>query len=503
MQHNPLSKVFVVCSLIMVMMLFSSSPAPVDAQEPAAGSEAAESAVPFPLPQGTAFTYQGHLANADGPVTASCDMTFQLFHALINPPIIVTPQYQPLSEPQTKEDIAVVQGVFSVILDFGGSFGRTARWMNITVDCGSGAVELGLQPVYTVPVAIYAQNIPSHNHLGVTWDGSEALTIQGNVGDPALAPLVLSNSHANGDGLRVLAAGRNGLQVVSAGKAGLDIVGAGTTGVFIASAGNSGVYVAEAGGHGVYATTTSAADYGGQFNNNANGGVGLYARGGDGNTPDLVLAGNNEQEAGDNGRIASDPQFPSSDIFLTSNDAVVVTLDSDGQGDDASDFEVRDTNGATLFRVNEGGTTSVKVLAITGGDLAEPFEIVGAGAIEPGMVVAIDPDHPGQMRLATVAYDRTVAGVISGAGGIEAGVLMYKEGATPGSHPVALSGRVYVYADASHAPIAPGDLLTTSAIPGHAMKVTDHARAQGAILGKAMSRLEAGTGLVLVLVTLQ
>jgi hypothetical protein len=35
------------------------------------------------------------------------------------------------------------------------------------------------------------------------------------------------------------------------------------------------------------------------------------------------------------------------------------------------------------------------------------------------------------------------------------------------------------------------------------MKVTDPARAQGAILGKAMSSLRQGEGSVLVLVTLQ
>jgi hypothetical protein len=35
------------------------------------------------------------------------------------------------------------------------------------------------------------------------------------------------------------------------------------------------------------------------------------------------------------------------------------------------------------------------------------------------------------------------------------------------------------------------------------MKVTDPARAHGAILGKAMTKLERGRGLVLVLVTLQ
>jgi hypothetical protein len=35
------------------------------------------------------------------------------------------------------------------------------------------------------------------------------------------------------------------------------------------------------------------------------------------------------------------------------------------------------------------------------------------------------------------------------------------------------------------------------------MKVTDHQKAQGAVLGKAMTALEKGKGLVLVLVTLQ
>jgi hypothetical protein len=35
------------------------------------------------------------------------------------------------------------------------------------------------------------------------------------------------------------------------------------------------------------------------------------------------------------------------------------------------------------------------------------------------------------------------------------------------------------------------------------MKVSEHTRSQGAILGKAMSALNEGTGLVLVLVTLQ
>jgi len=72
-----------------------------------------------------------------------------------------------------------------------------------------------------------------------------------------------------------------------------------------------------------------------------------------------------------------------------------------------------------------------------------------------------------------------------------------------GQHPVALSGRVYCWVDATQGAIEPGDLLTTSNTPGHAMKATDAAKAQGAIIGKAMTGLKEGKGLALVLVTLQ
>jgi hypothetical protein len=68
---------------------------------------------------------------------------------------------------------------------------------------------------------------------------------------------------------------------------------------------------------------------------------------------------------------------------------------------------------------------------------------------------------------------------------------------------VALTGRVYCLVDADRGGIAPGDLITTSDTPGHGMKVADHTRAQGAIVGKAMTGLESGRGLVLVLVSLQ
>ena len=157
-------------------------------------------------------------------------------------------------------------------------------------------------------------------------------------------------------------------------------------------------------------------------------------------------------------------------------------------------------------KLEVAGMTKTNVLQIVGGaDLSEKFEVTATEKqIEAGSGGAIDPLNSGTLVVCARAYDRRVAGVISGAGGVQPGMLMGQSGTlADGDHPVALSGRVYVWADASNGAIMPGDLLTTSNRPGHAMKVTDHGKAQGAILGKAMTSLDTGRGLVLVLVTLQ
>jgi hypothetical protein len=144
-------------------------------------------------------------------------------------------------------------------------------------------------------------------------------------------------------------------------------------------------------------------------------------------------------------------------------------------------------------------------ISIEGGsDLAEPFKVsqVKQPVVE-GDVVVIDDANPGQLTLTDQPYDTRVAGVVSGANGIHPGIQMQQQGVLDGGKNVALTGRVYVRADTSNGPIHPGNMLTTSGTPGRAMRVTDHARAQGAILGKAMTRLDEGQGMVLVLVTLQ
>jgi hypothetical protein len=151
------------------------------------------------------------------------------------------------------------------------------------------------------------------------------------------------------------------------------------------------------------------------------------------------------------------------------------------------------------------GTVSAQVVEITGGsDFSEKFDI-NATALEPGMIVSIDPKNPGQLTLCESAHDKKVAGIVSGAGGVKPGMLMGQAGSiADGKHPVALTGRVFCWVDAdANGAIEPGDMLTTSSTAGHGMKVTDHSRSTGAVVGKAMTPLAKGKGLVLVLVNLQ
>jgi hypothetical protein len=134
-------------------------------------------------------------------------------------------------------------------------------------------------------------------------------------------------------------------------------------------------------------------------------------------------------------------------------------------------------------------------------DYAEGFNVSKGAKIKPGDVLIIDPDNSGKLMLSKMPYDTRVAGIVAGAKGLGSGVRL---GGEQFDQDVALAGRVYCNVDATEAGVEPGDLLTTSGTPGYAMKSTDYGRAQGAILGKAMQKLERGQkGQILVLVTLQ
>lgn len=156
----------------------------------------------------------------------------------------------------------------------------------------------------------------------------------------------------------------------------------------------------------------------------------------------------------------------------------------------------------------KGRITCDEIRLKGGADFAEYFDVTTNdnmdGMVEPGTIVSIDPSNPGKLLPCSEAYDIKVAGVISGANGVDPGMVMGHDNTiASGDYPVALSGRVYVKADNSNGTIKPGDLLTTSSKTGYAMKVKSMKKAKGAIIGKAMTGLDEEDGLVLVLISLQ
>jgi len=167
-----------------------------------------------------------------------------------------------------------------------------------------------------------------------------------------------------------------------------------------------------------------------------------------------------------------------------------------GAEDNDGDIAILNSDGDTTIHLDgESGD-----IILQNADTAEDFEVADEAAA-PGMVMVLD--DAGRLHRSTGAYDRRVAGVISGAGAYRPGIIL---GRTPdGGHklPLALNGRVYCNVDATYGPIAVGDLLTTSQTPGHAMKAQDPMQAFGAVIGKALQSLEAGTGMIPILVALQ
>lgn len=138
---------------------------------------------------------------------------------------------------------------------------------------------------------------------------------------------------------------------------------------------------------------------------------------------------------------------------------------------------------------------------ILGADCAEEFDVVATEEIEPGTVMVLD-EH-GALRPSQQAYDKKVAGVISGAGSYRPGIILDKKESSEERMPVALVGKVYCKVDAQNAPIEVGDLLTTSPTLGHAMKADDPFKAFGSVIGKALRPLEAGRGMIPILIALQ
>jgi hypothetical protein len=140
-------------------------------------------------------------------------------------------------------------------------------------------------------------------------------------------------------------------------------------------------------------------------------------------------------------------------------------------------------------------------IQLTNADCAEDFDIAATEHIEPGTVMVLGQD--GTLHQSQTAYDKRVVGVVSGAGSYQPGIVLDRQECSRPRKPIALIGKVFCKVDAQYGAIEIGDLLTTSSTPGHSMKAADPVKAFGSVIGKALSPLSEGKGLIPVLIALQ
>jgi hypothetical protein len=137
---------------------------------------------------------------------------------------------------------------------------------------------------------------------------------------------------------------------------------------------------------------------------------------------------------------------------------------------------------------------------VSGSDFAEALP--ARGAYGPGDVLCASTSHPGHVVRSTHARDRALIGVYSTRpavlGADKGGITRVGKNDVP----VAITGIVPVKATAQNGPIRPGDLLTSSPLPGRAMNAGRNP-AIGTVLGKALGVLEHGYGTVKMLVMLR
>lgn len=141
---------------------------------------------------------------------------------------------------------------------------------------------------------------------------------------------------------------------------------------------------------------------------------------------------------------------------------------------------------------------------VCGGDYAESVDVMGSRTkYEPGDLLVIDPNDPGRFLKSAEAYSTLVAGIYSTKPGTvgRRETTYAKTDTTP--VPMAMMGIVPTKVSTENGAIKTGDLLVTSSTLGYAMKGTDRSRLTGAVVGKALGSLDAGTGVIEVLVTLQ
>ncbi len=405
---------------------------------------------------GTVFTYQGNLTDGGSPANGQYDFEFKLFDdasggAQIGSPIV-------------KDNVDVTDGFFSVELDFGSVFNGQALYLEIGVRPGAsgGAFNLftGRQELTPTPYALGLRP-------GAVIEGSGTLLSAISTGGGPNPAAVYGESNSN--------SGRGVFGKASA-----------------TSGSNSGVRgettSTNGGAIGVYglAISSSAAGSGVKGQNNGVDGYGVWGQGGSGATGVLGQAHSATKHG----------------VWAYNSGAGVALRAENDSGNIIEAWDMSPVN-RRFYVSNAGDVVADAAYSSAGADFAEVLP--AAAGLEPAEVLVIGPD--GKLTRSSRPFQTNVVGVYSTKPGFVGG--SGPDSDLTGKIPLAVVGIVPVKASAENGAIHPGDSLTSSATPGHAMRADSITvdgitfYPSGVIIGKALENLDKGSGVIQMLVILQ
>jgi hypothetical protein len=402
---------------------------------------------------------------------------------------------------EVQKGVAVEGGAFELALGSASAIPAAlldggARWLEVAV---RGPGETGFTPLLprqrltaASPDALAeptADGACPHDHVGEEWYAnipwSNAAFKVYNYGN---GPSIWGWNGGNGNALRGYATG-TGLGVYGESQDSTGVVGRSTNGrgvegystngpgvyanstngdsIRVDGAGGNGVYVGSSGDHGVYVASAGWS------------GVSVWS---------AAVAGMWVASAGQDGILVNTAGWDGVHVV---GPVGGVYYGSGKRGDE--DFAV----------LNTGEVRSKVGFAAPANDFAVTMAVEGDKAgYEAGDVLAVSASGSGAAERTSTAYSSAVVGVYSAVPAFVGGRSVTGDDLAAGV-PVAILGVVACKVSAENGPIRPGDLLVTSATPGHAMRAERERALPGTILGKALEPLDSGTGLIQVLVTLQ